>query len=95
MDVRDIAGGVGVGLKDLFNANLCKGSELVLKLLSIDDHVKDADLLITADGKFNSQAAYGKVLYVAAEVAKKYNIPVCLIVGQVDANGSGILSRFD
>ena len=100
LNVRNIegggaAGGVGAGLKALFNANLCKGSELVLRLLSFEAHIKDADLLITAEGKLDSQTAYGKAPYVAAEVAQKYNIPVCVIAGQVDASGSGNLPIFD
>jgi len=100
LDVRNIegggaAGGVGAGLKALFNANLCKGSELVLKLLSFDDQVRDADLLITAEGKLDSQTVYGKAPYVAAEVAKKYNVPVCVIAGQVETNDPDNFLMFD
>jgi len=100
MDVREIegggaAGGVGAGLKALFNANLCKGAELVLDLLAFEDQIKNADLLITSEGKLDSQTAYGKAPFVAAKMAKKYQIPAFAIVGQADEGCLRNLPVFD
>lgn len=78
------AGGVGAGLKALFNASLRKGAELVLDLLSFEAMTEDADLLITAEGKLDSQSAFGKAPYVAAEKAKQYHIPAYIIAGQAE-----------
>jgi len=80
------AGGVGAGLTALFNANLCKGAELVLELLSFEDQIKDADLLITAEGKIDKQTGFGKAPYIAAKTAKKFNVPVYVVAGQADTD---------
>jgi len=100
IDIRNIegggaAGGVGAGLNALFNANLCKGSELVLDLLSFETLIQDANLLITSEGKLDLQTAFGKAPYVAAKIAKKYDIPVYIIAGQVDKDYQDKLSVFD
>lgn len=87
------AGGVGAGLSALFNANLCSGAELVLDLLCVEREIQSADLLITAEGKIDSQTAYGKAPYVVAQLAKKYDVPVYIIAGQVELDEC--LSIFD
>ena len=87
------AGGVGAGLNALFNANLCSGAELVLDLLCVERDIQDADLLITAEGKIDSQTAYGKAPFVVAQLAKKYDVPVFVIAGQVELDEG--LSIFD
>ncbi len=80
------AGGVGAGLKAMFNADLRKGAKLVLELIGIEKALKGADLLITTEGRFDSQTLFGKAPIEVARLAKSYEIPVVLIAGQVDEN---------
>ena len=55
------AGGLGGCLHTFFNASMKKGSELILEITGFDFLVKDADLVITGEGKIDSQTFMGKI----------------------------------
>ena len=66
---------------------ICSGIDLVLDLTDFDEHVKQADLVITGEGRIDFQSALGKVPVGVAERAKKVrNVPVVAIAG---AKGDG------
>lgn len=75
------AGGIGAGLKAFLNAELKPGIETILQILEIDDYIKEADLVITGEGKIDNQSLYGKVPVGVARLAKKYGKRVIGIVG--------------
>ena len=75
------AGGLGAGMIAFCNAKLRKGVDVMLDLLDFENVIKDADLVITGEGKLDSQSKYGKVPVGVALRAKKYNKPVVAIVG--------------
>jgi glycerate kinase len=75
------AGGLGAGMIAFCNAKLQKGVDVMLDLLDFENVIKDADLVITGEGKLDSQSKYGKVPVGVALRAKKYNKPVVAIVG--------------
>ena len=77
------AGGLGAGLMVFCNATLKPGIETVLSAINIDNYLKNAHLVITGEGKMDSQSMYGKVPVGIATSAKKYNIPVLAIVGSI------------
>jgi len=90
-DVRNIpgagaAGGLGGGLIAFLNAALRAGIELVFEAAHFEERIKDADLIITGEGKIDNQTIYGKVISGICKSAKKYNIPVIAIVGSLDAS---------
>lgn len=95
MDIIDTpgagaAGGLGAGLIVFCNAQLQLGIEKVLDITNIDEHLVDADLIITGEGKIDSQSIYGKVPIGVAKRAQKYNIPVVAIVGSVGEGASAV-----
>jgi glycerate kinase len=47
----------------------------------LSDVVKDADLVITGEGRIDSQTIHGKTPIGVARTAKQYNIPVIAIAG--------------
>jgi glycerate 2-kinase len=47
----------------------------------LEDHIKDAALVITGEGKIDSQTIYGKTPIGVAAVARKHNIPVIALTG--------------
>lgn len=55
------AGGLGGCLHTFFNASMKKGSELILEITGFDFLVKNADLVITGEGKIDSQTFMGKI----------------------------------
>ncbi|UOE53125.1 glycerate kinase [Cytobacillus oceanisediminis] len=77
------AGGIGGSLLALLNADLKKGIEIVLHAVDFENEVKDADLVITGEGKIDSQTIYGKTPIGVARAAKKHGIPVIGLAGSL------------
>lgn len=86
-DGSGAAGGLLCGILPYFPVTICSGIDLVLDLTDFDEHVKQADLVITGEGQIDFQSALGKVPVGVAERAKKVrNVPVVAIAG---AKGDG------
>ncbi|WP_392564805.1 glycerate kinase [Orbus wheelerorum] len=77
------AGGMGAALLAFLNAKLKPGIEIITELLNFDHLIKDADLVITGEGRLDHQSINGKVPIGIATIAKKYNKPVIAIVGSL------------
>ncbi|MDU9139472.1 glycerate kinase [Klebsiella aerogenes] len=80
------AGGMGAALYAFCGANLRPGIEIVTDALGLADLVADADLVITGEGRIDSQTIHGKVPVGVAKVAKRYNVPVIGIAGSLTAD---------
>lgn len=89
MDIKGsgAAGGLGAGLIGFCNASIYQGIELILDIIHIDEHLKTADLVITGEGKIDRQSIFGKVPVGVAKRAKKYNLPVIAITGNLEKGG--------
>ena len=70
------AGGMGAALLGLFNAQLRSGIEIVIDAVNLGDIVQDADLVITGEGRIDSQTIHGKTPIGVARTAKQYHKPV-------------------
>ncbi len=77
------AGGMGAALYGFCNAELRQGIEIVTEALGLDALVKDATLVITGEGRIDSQSINGKVPIGVARVAKRHNKPVIAIGGSL------------
>ncbi|PMC35449.1 glycerate kinase [Bacillus sp. UMB0899] len=77
------AGGLGASLAAFLNAELKRGIQIVLDAVNFADVVKDADLVITGEGKIDHQTIYGKTPIGVAKAAKKYGVPVIGIAGSL------------
>lgn len=86
------AGGMGAGLIAFCNAKLIKGVDLILDYLEFDRWVQQADIVITGEGRLDSQTIYGKVPVGVAKRAKKYGKPVYAIAGFL---GEGAQAVYD
>ncbi|WP_336219737.1 glycerate kinase [Citrobacter amalonaticus] len=80
------AGGMGAALYAFCGAQLRRGIEIVTDALHLDDCVADADLVVTGEGRIDSQTIHGKVPFGVAKVAKRYNKPVIGIAGSLTAD---------
>lgn len=78
------AGGLGAGLQAFFKTEMHQGIAEILRLLKVEEKLQNADLVITGEGKMDSQSTNGKAPIGIAQLAKKYNIPVIAIVGSRD-----------
>ena len=75
------AGGMGGGLLLLPNVQLKAGVQIVLDNLKLAEQVKDADLVITGEGRMDAQSILGKTPIGVARTSKQFNKPVIAIVG--------------
>ncbi|MEO8743829.1 MAG: glycerate kinase [Candidatus Dormiibacterota bacterium] len=75
------AGGAGAGLIAFLGATLVPGAPLVVDASGFDEKLKGAQLVITGEGRVDSQTAYGKAPGEVAKRGKAAKIPVLLIAG--------------
>ena len=75
------AGGFGAGSVAFLGAKLQMGIETVLELTDFDRLAADADLVITGEGRLDSQSLRGKVVIGVARRAQKLGVPVVALVG--------------
>lgn len=80
------AGGMGAALYAFCGAQLRRGIEIVTDALQLDACVADADLVVTGEGRMDSQTIHGKVPVGVAKVAKRYHKPVIGIAGSLTAD---------
>ncbi len=90
-DIRKIkgggaAGGISAGFHGLFGARLKKGVDVVFDLVGLEDKIKNADLVITGEGKIDSQTSYGKAPAGVAKLAKKHGVPCIALCGCAGRN---------
>lgn len=75
------AGGLGGGMKALFNARLTPGIDMVLDLIDFHSHVKTADLVLTAEGFVDNQTQFNKAPAGVAKAAKAAGVPCFALCG--------------
>jgi glycerate kinase len=85
-DVRDepgsgAAGGLGFAAKAFLGARFQAGVEVVGELVGLADAVKNADLVITGEGRFDAQTLRGKTPFGVARMAREHGVPVIVIAG--------------
>ena len=78
------AGGLGFGLVTFLDAKLQSGIKLVMDAVDLETHIKEVDLVITGEGKMDSQTLQGKTPYGVAKLAKKHDKTVIAIAGCLD-----------
>jgi len=75
------AGGLGAALLAFCQARLMPGIDVVIEATDFAGKIRDADLLITGEGRTDGQTAFGKVPVGLAMVAKQYGVPVVCLSG--------------
>ena len=86
------AGGMGAGALAFLNAELKKGIDILLDAADFDRKAADADLIITGEGRLDSQSVNGKVISGIAKRAAKYGKPVIAICGSRGEGAESIMS---
>ena len=75
------AGGMGAGLIAFLHATLRPGAQIVSEAVRLEERVRIASLVITAEGQLDGQTAYGKSVGAVAGLAKRYGLPVLALAG--------------
>lgn len=87
-DVRDYpgcgaAGGMGFAARAFMGVQFRAGVEVVAELAGLQAHVRDADLVVTGEGRFDAQTLRGKTPMGVARVAKRHDVPVVVLAGML------------
>lgn len=81
------AGGLSFALKAFLGTELKSGIQLMLDTLRLEEEIKDADLVVTGEGRLDEQTAMGKGPIGVAKLAKKYGVKVIAFAG---CTGDGV-----
>ena len=82
------AGGMGAGCMAFLGAQMRSGIEAVLDLVGFDRLLDGADLVITGEGRIDSQSVYGKVISGIAKRTQPRGVPLVAIVGMIAPDAS-------
>lgn len=77
------AGGLGAALMTFCKARMIPGFELICKLTHLEEYISQADLVFTAEGKIDSQTAFGKTISGVARLARKHDKPAIALAAIV------------
>lgn len=78
------AGGIGFALLSFFDCFFESGLTVMAERGKLEEKIKEVDIVITGEGKFDSQSFQGKVPVGISRIAGKYGVPTILFVGKVD-----------
>ena len=77
------AGGLGFAFMTFLNGTLESGIKIVLEETRLSDYIKDADIVVTGEGRLDGQTVMGKAPIGVAKIAKQYDKPVLAFSGCV------------
>lgn len=82
------AGGMGFAFVSYLGATLEPGINLVMETIGIEEYIKNADIVITGEGRLDGQSYMGKVPFGIASLSKKYGKPVIAFCGSATDDAS-------
>jgi len=78
-------GGIAAGLSAFFSCEIKMGSNYFFEKVKLSEYVDWADLIITGEGKYDTQSKGGKASFELLHLAKKHGKKIALITGGTDA----------
>ena len=75
------AGGLGFAFRTFLGGDLEPGAQIVMEAVNLEEHIREADIVLTGEGRTDAQTAMGKAPAAVAELAKKYKKPVVVFCG--------------
>lgn len=76
------AGGLGGGMMAFLHAELKPGADLLLDACRFKEHLQEADLIITGEGRIDRQSLMGKITGRILALGQEAGIPVIALVGK-------------
>ena len=87
------AGGLGYCIVALLGGKLQKGIDTILELVNIEKEMNDETIIITGEGKLDSQSLNGKVISGILEKSKNKNAEVIVVCGKFEGNTEDYYNR--
>ena len=78
------AGGICGGLYSVYGGEIKSGFDILCEASLLEDKIKDADIIITGEGKTDKQTLMGKLPYKISELCKKYDKKCFVISGSIE-----------
>ncbi|MBC8052800.1 MAG: glycerate kinase [Sphingobacteriaceae bacterium] len=90
-DIRNVegsgaAGGMGAGSIVFLNADLISGIDLILKISDAEEQVRQAEIVLTGEGKIDEQSLSGKVIAGIGKLCHKHKKPLIAFCGELVVN---------
>ena len=83
-------GGLAAGLVAATGGRIESGAGLVAQAVGLEDAVREADLMVTGEGRLDAQTAFGKTVALVAALAERHGRPCLAVAGSVEALPAGI-----
>ncbi|TES90738.1 MAG: glycerate kinase [Candidatus Cloacimonadota bacterium] len=87
------AGGIAAGLYGVLNADVRSGIELFFEISGFTEKVRDADMVITGEGRIDIQTGYGKAAEKVLKFGEERNIFVLVLTGEITENGEKLFKK--
>ena len=87
------AGGLGFAFREFLGAELKSGVEIVLEETCFEEVVRDADVVVTGEGRLDSQTIMGKAPIGVARMAKRFGKKVLAFSGCVTPDAGVVNSH--
>ena len=75
------AGGTAYGLATAWRATLVPGAMMIARIAGLPEALRNADVVVTGEGRYDSQSHQGKVVGHVIEAAQRARVPVHLVAG--------------
>lgn len=89
------AGGLGAGLVAFLGAGIVPGAEVAAKAARLDERVRQADVVITGEGRLDGQTVFGKTTAYVARLSRAAGRPVACLAGSLGPGHELSLPLFD
>jgi glycerate 2-kinase len=83
-------GGIAAAMVVFLNGQLKPGVEIVTEAVGLDAAVRDADLVVTGEGRIDGQTVHGKKPMGVANIARRHGKPVVAIGGSLAADADAV-----
>lgn len=77
-------GGIAAALQIFYNAKIIQAKDFILNMLDVKKEIDHSEIIITGEGKFDSQSLLGKGAYSIAEYALQKNKKVFFVCGKYE-----------
>lgn len=87
------AGGLGAGMMAFCKAQLKPGFQVIAETINLEKQIKNADLVITGEGKLDIQTQYGKTPFGVAQIARQHQKKVIAIGGTLSGDAGDLYNH--
>jgi glycerate kinase len=83
-------GGLAGGLAGALHSPPVAGTDMVFRLIGLDDAIRETELLITAEGRLDEQSLRGKAPVAVARRARELGVPCLAVAGAVEVGSEAL-----